>query len=220
MTIFTLKIIALISMIIDHFAFLNLFSNFYLLFRCIGRIAFPLYIFIITESLFYTSNRKRFLKNLLIFAFISQLPFALYFNSGILHLNVMFTLFIGSVLVCLFDKYIKSLKQKDLYILSLLMVIALFIDSDYGFIGSYSILFIYIAKRYAKNKKLASVLSIIMLSMCLYGINSIYFIFACIAAILIYFYNGQLGQYKLKKFFYWAYPVHLSLFFIIKTFIL
>lgn len=220
MTIFTLKIIALITMFIDHFAFLNTFDNFYLLFRCIGRISFPLFIFIITESLFYTKDRKRFLKHLLLFAFISQIPFSLYFGSSIFQLNVMFTLFLGSLMVCLFDKYRKSLKQKDMYILAIVMVLSLFINSDYGFVGSYSILFIYLAKKYTNNKKLTGCLSIVMLCMCLYGINSIYFIFACISAVLVYFYNGLLGKYKLKEFFYWAYPVHLTIFYLLKTFIL
>lgn len=219
MTIFSLKIIALITMIIDHFAFLNIFDNFYLLFRCIGRISFPLYIFIITESLFYTKDRKKFLKHLLLFAFISQIPFSIYFGTPILDLNVLFTLFLGSLMVVLAEKCIESPKQKNIYLLSFIMIISLFINSDYGFVGSYSILFIYLAKRYTKNKNLTSSLSLILLSMCLYGINSIYFIFACIPAVLVYFYNGLLGR-KLKKFFYWSYPVHLAIFFLIKTFIL
>lgn len=217
MTIFTLKIIALTTMVIDHFAFLHIgtLDNFYEIFRHIGRISFPLYVFIITESLFYTRDRKQFLKNLLLFAFISQVPFSLYFGSTLLDLNVLFTLFMGSVLVCLYDNFTNSLKQKDMYIMILVMVLCLFINSDYGFKGCYFVLTLYAVKKLTKHNSIASTFTMLFMVFFIYGTTS-YFIFGCIPAILVYFYNGLEG-YKFKKFFHWSYPIHIAILLVIKV---
>ena len=80
MTSFTLKIIALITMFIDHsgYVFMGSFSfcNF------IGRIAFPIFAFQITEGYLHTKNLRKYFLRLFLFALISQIPFAL-FNQKI-----------------------------------------------------------------------------------------------------------------------------------------
>ena len=76
MTSFVLKIIALISMFCDHFgdAFVKHFS----FLNLIGRIAFPIFAFQISEGFSHTHNLKNYFIRLGAFALISQIPFSLF----------------------------------------------------------------------------------------------------------------------------------------------
>lgn len=114
MTSFTLKIIALISMFCDHFgdAFVKHFS----FLNLIGRIAFPIFAFQISEGFLHTKNIKKYFFRLGIFALISQIPFSLFstkfLNASPFSLNVFFTLFIGLLGIYLFDYITKMYKSK------------------------------------------------------------------------------------------------------------
>ena len=101
----SLKIIACISMFIDHFSKIFLGAILTKLFwmsengeipfeqyqsisdfvrlrlYAIGTIAFPIFCFLLVEGFVYTKNRKRYIGSMLIFAFISELPFDLGFFS-------------------------------------------------------------------------------------------------------------------------------------------
>ena len=87
MSVFVLKLLALCAMIVDHTAFF-LRSNMliaydpYNLMRSIGRIAFPIYCFLLVNGFDKTSNRRRYLSRLLLFAALSQIPFTLLFAYG------------------------------------------------------------------------------------------------------------------------------------------
>lgn len=89
MTHFQIKLIALITMFIDHFAMVfgyygvGLFSSktTYLL-RSIGRIAFPIFAFNISNGLEKTKSREKYLERLVLFAFISEIPFVLMHYGG------------------------------------------------------------------------------------------------------------------------------------------
>ena len=77
MTSFVLKIIAMITMIIDHSGdvFNPLLHEKSLIFNAVGRIAFPLFAFMVVEGYTHTSNIKKYLLRLFIFALISEIPF-------------------------------------------------------------------------------------------------------------------------------------------------
>lgn len=85
MSVFVLKIIALVSMIIDHVGyFMGIHSlvdwDIYSLMRSVGRIAFPVYCFLLVNGFEKTSNRQRYLARLMLFAVLSQVPFTLAFS--------------------------------------------------------------------------------------------------------------------------------------------
>ena len=134
MTAFGLKIIALISMLIDHLGYfftggkLSAFNYF-------GRLAFPIFAFQISEGYTHTHNLKKYFSRLFIFALISQIPFWLYTNSlGFgFSLNIFFTLFLGLFCMYLYDK--TPYKWLGLIAVGFICYLGELIHVDYGYWG-------------------------------------------------------------------------------------
>ena len=81
MSSFTLKILAIIFMTIDHIGFTLFPSN--LLLRYIGRLAFPIFAFQMGNGFYHTKNKEKYIFRMLIFTVISQIPFWLHLTSAI-----------------------------------------------------------------------------------------------------------------------------------------
>lgn len=132
MSSFVLKIIAVITMFIDHLGY-TIFGKFSYL-NYIGRISFPIFAFQISEGYIHTKILKIFLR-LFLFAVISQIPFMLFHSiiSDTFYLNIFFTLLLGLLSIYIYDKC----KYKFIGILSgiLLALIAQFSNCDYGAYG-------------------------------------------------------------------------------------
>ena len=122
MNTFILKLIALVSMIIDHYG--AIFHEDIMAYRMIGRIAFPIYSFLLVEGYFHTSDFKRYAKRLFIFALVSEVffDFAFYGKIYLGHQNIFFTLFLGLMTMHFMDNKDGRYKLKK-----------------YGFIPSYYI---------------------------------------------------------------------------------
>ena len=90
-----LKMIAMLSMTIDHMAYYYGIENPYLyeLMRTIGRIAFPTFAFLLAEGFVHTKNRQKYMLSLFIFALLSEIPWFLLNHDG--SHNVLFTLLAG-----------------------------------------------------------------------------------------------------------------------------
>lgn len=101
MTSFILRIIAIIAMLLDHTAavLVRPGCDEYILMRSIGRIAFPIFCFLIAEGFEHTRSVGKYLGRLALFAVLAEIPFDLVFHSSILELrrgqNVFVTLFLG-----------------------------------------------------------------------------------------------------------------------------
>ena len=216
MTSFVLKLIACITMLIDHITYLwvPVRSNFYLVGRGIGRLAFPIYCFLLVEGFYHTSNRKKYLLRMLFFALLSEIPFDFVFNGFpaterlMDSQNVMVTLFLGLLLLNIYE----SLKEQYLtqpMIFNTLGVIAIvaftsfaiFVSSDYRHVGILFILVFYLFR----GKKLWIALG---LAAVIIMFSNWIEIFALLALVPIFFYNGQEGK-KIKYVFYAFYPGHL-----------
>jgi len=115
-----LKLIAIISMLIDHtahmlaptlpllskpiFSILGESITIYYIMRKVGRLAFPIFCFLISEGFYHTRNRIKYSLNLFIFALISELPYNLLRTCGksVFHINgqnVFFTLLLGTIVL-------------------------------------------------------------------------------------------------------------------------
>ena len=209
---FVLKIIAIITMVIDHTGYIifNRFSYF----NYIGRIAFPIFAFQISEGYIHTKNLKKYFLRLFIFAIISQIPFML-FNSLIteeFNLNIFFTLLLGFASIHIYDKS----KYKILGILFAILIglVAQFSNCDYGF---YGIAIIFIFYLFKNNIVIASFsfISITAIKYLVYIFKYgffaefLYLMFATMSSIIfISLYNGKKGK-DTKYFLYLFYPIHL-----------
>lgn len=227
MTVFVLKIIAMISMVLDHIKYAipstNCFATIIL-----GRIAFPIFAFLISEGFVHTHSRPKYMLRMLVFAIVSQIPFYL-FAHNIAHskanFNVMFTFetaLIGLYLIDFLKKYNGFPQILDYSIMIIGLVIILlftyFIHPDYSWYGVLTVWIFYVFK---KSKILTS-LSYVLLNYIYYfslGYGQEYkMLFATIIPLLlILFYNGKQGK-KLKYFFYVFYPLHFIILYAINYF--
>ena len=95
MTSFILKIIAMATMVVDHFG--DVYFKQISWMNLIGRIAFPIFAFQVSEGYLHTKNLKKYFLRLFLFALVSQLPFMLFYSLYIntpdkITLNIFFTL--------------------------------------------------------------------------------------------------------------------------------
>lgn len=234
----TLKIIAIVSMLIDHIgaiilermlilkgmpeavdsrlfnAFIEANASLYytdIVFRMIGRIALPIFCFLLVEGFLYTHNLKKYLTRLFIFALISEIPFNLaffgrFFEWG--YQNIFFTLFLG-ILAIAGLRMAEEKKQWSMIgrvLFGFLSVgigigAAMLLKTDYNMFGVITIIIIYLFRR----RKILGV-----------GIGCAILMepTAFISLIPIYLYNGTRGI-NLKWIFYLFYPVHILLLYLI-----
>ena len=215
MNVLVLKIIAFLTMIIDHYG--AIFQGDILAFRIIGRIAFPIYCFLLVEGYFHTSNVKNYAKRLLIFALISEVPFdlAFYDKIGFVHQNIFFTLFIGLVAIYLIDNKDKKYNFDKSAVIIIACLSAIVLSVDYNVIGIIYILMLYFTRSYDKLKRF----KIVGFAMVVVNLSSSWLQqFSLLSLIPMYFYNGDLGPKNkiMQVLFYAAYPLHLLIFYLIK----
>ncbi len=208
-----LKIIALISMTLDHVG-VELLPQFEIL-RIIGRIAFPIFAFMISEGCRYTKNRKKYLLLMSSLAVIFQIVYFVATRSLYQCVLVTFSFAIG--LIYIFDYTCKrksffSVSILIFYLCALLFVcrilplflIDFYFSIDYGFFGILLPLCIYIGKTH-KQKLVMLTVGLIILAIDLGDFQPYSLITVCFLAL----YNGKRGKRNMKYLFYFYYPLHL-----------
>lgn len=199
-----LKIIACITMVIDHVGFL--FFPDQEIWRIIGRLSFPLFAFLIAEGYHHTKDVRMYVKRLFLFALISQPPYMLLLHAGgmeIFELNVFFTLLTGLLAL------IGLSKLRFLY--SFLLIIATcFVAQFFHFsYGAFGMITIFASYLFLNNRKIG----IITLSLIPF-VNNLFSNLQWTAIFSLPFialYNGKKGFSFPRYFFYWLYPVHIVL---------
>lgn len=217
MSSFILKLVAILTMFCDHLGY-AIYGKFSFL-NYIGRLAFPIFAFQISEGYRHTKSKKNYLMRLFLFALISQVPFSLFcsiFQQSFV-LNIFFTLFIGLVAIIGYEQ----IKNKALGIIFgiCLSFTADLIHADYG---SWGVLFIFMF-HVLKEKKWLMNLSFLILvlakylpSFLLYNFYPPYLLLAlCMLLSLIFIncYNGKKGI-NTKYLLYTFYPLHLILLYV------
>lgn len=211
LTVFELKLIAIITMTIDHIGAVLLPQYGFL--RTIGRIAFPIYCFLLVEGYYHTKDVRKYFFRLFIFALISEPFFDITFNKRIIytsHQNVFFTLLIGLVTIMVCDFIYMFYNKNHKILMYILMFVAMIsggmcadiLSTDYSKAGIYMIVAFYVFR----EKNFAQIVSQSYINAILIGKTQMYAIFALP---LIFAYNGKIGKYKWKWFFYAYYPLHL-----------
>ena len=214
MTSFQLKLIAIMAMLLDHMGYLffqnvtiELFGQEYEIFRVIGRIAFPIFAFLIVQGAVYTSNWKNYAIRLGAFAIISEIPFDLAFQGKLLDVsyqNVFFTLLLGLVGIRqIMEWEAKGKKGIGIVIFIALSVLAELLRCDYGIFG---MLFMLICYMGYKQKTMLAVWTVVYNAFA-GGTQG----FAGVAGLFIWLYNGKQGLKNkwIQYGFYAFYPVHL-----------
>ena len=230
-----IKVIAIASMFIDHVGAVfhaSLPSDLYMILRMIGRMAFPLFAFLLIEGFFHTRDVKKYLLRLAIFAVISEIPFDFaffHYVDGWMywgHQNVFVTLTLGLGAVTLLELVRKKFTSMDFLphlaqmLLQVLIVfltgtVADMLGGDYGHMGIYLIFVFY----YFRDNKIAASLGVLLWLM-VYDIYSqtIMQTYGMVALIPILFYDGRKGNVPLPKwFFYGFYPAHILLLALVRS---
>lgn len=218
MSIFVIKIIAYISMFVDHIKYaIPETQNFVTLY--LGRLAFPLFAFLLTEGYVHTKNLKKYYIRLIVFALISQLPYMLFRSmiGDFWKLNILFTLLLGLMAINLYDKF--EFKFVGIAGFFIFASIGYLLPIDYGWYGVLLIILFYLFK---ENKVLLTINFwllnyIYMMSNFNWDINLvetthyITLIFMNIPIIFVLLYNEKLGRKFNFLLYYLIYPIHMIL---------
>lgn len=179
--------------------------------RCIGRIAFPVFCFLLVEGFIHTRDVRRYMGRLALFAFLSEIPFDLAFYGvpfQFRYQNVFFTLLGGVALMYFWEKY-RAWYIRGVFVLFFVWIAGAIL-SDYGGSGILLILIYYMFREHRKTKLILGA-----------GWNVLFFQgiqwFGAGASLPIACYNGKKGP-GMKYFFYVFYPAHLLLLYAIKKY--
>ena len=210
MTIFVLKCIAVLTMVIDHVG--AIYFPDIDAFRAIGRLAFPIFAWLIGMGAVHSKDPLAYARRLLLFACISEIPFFLAFYDGtvaphdMLH-NIFFTLFFGLISILV-------LRSKTLggtrYVIALIpAALAMALRTDYGAYGVLLIVLFYLTQS-IRPLPIRLLWQLIGMSTLLFWhIQAFDYQWLALATLpLLALYNGHQGP-RYTRFFYWFYPVHL-----------
>lgn len=218
-----LRCLAIFLMLLDHLWAKLIPDNFWMTY--LGRLAFPIFAFQISEGFFHTADRKRYAKRLLLFALLSEVPFDLMYGSTVFypfHQNVMFTLLLGLLAVSAIDRARQTRTagaalRAALVLLGTLLLAAVGMV-DYGWRGVLTVVAFY-ALRGFPCAWLAQIAAMVLLN--IVGFRGLLLPvlgweipaqgFAVFALLPIWLYNGRRGRENraLQYGFYAFYPVHM-----------
>lgn len=207
----TLKLIAVLAMLCDHFAAVLLGRGAslgwitaenptaldlpYQILRSIGRMAFPIFAYFIVEGFLHTRDRKKYFGKLLLFAILSEMPFdfAIFGEVHWQYQNVFFTL---ALAVLMLELLVRLPKIYNLPVLAVCCVISWHLKFDYMIAGPVLIAMLYLLR----DRRLAALAA--------GALTFIWEPWSIVGFLLLLVYNGHRGK-GLKYFFYLFYPIHL-----------
>lgn len=226
-TSFALKIIAAVTMLIDHTGYI-LFPSLSIL-RIIGRLSFPIYAFCIAEGFRYTKDKKKYFLRVFLLGLLCQIVFFIVQKD--IYLGILIVYSFSMILMFLIDIMKDQIKKNSekgkkqysaiavlLLILSLTLGLFFFcraVSVDYGFFGIMLPVFVYVFDD-LRLRKIS--FSVGLLLLCVYEWVFARYplqMWAMMTIPLIIMYNGQRGPRGWKYFFYVFYPVHFAVLYLI-----
>ena len=217
-----LKIIAMVAMLIDHVgAYLCPGIEWM---RIVGRLAYPIFAFMIAEGCAHTRSRVRYLLQMVGLAAICQVVY--YFAQGSLYQCILVTFSLSILLIYAIDIF-----RKNKGFVSAVLAVAVFLgvlyacyvlpyripgfDIDYGILGILLPVVIYLVPD-QQGKIFAAAAMLVPLA----GRWGSVQWYALLALPLLMLYNGNRGKAKLKYLFYFFYPAHLVAIYLIGKYLL
>ena len=223
-----LKIIALASMTVDHIGVV-LFPQVTLL-RVIGRLAFPIFAYMLAEGCFYTHSKRRYLAGLVVVGVLCQVVY--FIAMGSLEQSIMTTLALGALTVYA----LQECAGRRTWLGVLLLVLALALDVfacvllpqllpatdyrvDYGLAGVLLPALVYLprialphadARTLRRAMLLACGIGLVLVALTTRGAIAWVQWFGLAALALLACYDGRRGTWGMKYLFYVYYPLHLA----------
>lgn len=228
-----LKCLAMLLMLLDHLWATIIPGSQWM--TIVGRMAFPVFAFLLVEGYMHTSDLKKYKKRLLLFGLLSEIPFNLIMTASVIfpfHQNVMFTLLLGLMSIDALEQMKQNRNGKVIIVALLKIMLYLLIGTvgfvDYGMTGILTILAFYLFRNF-KFAWIGQFISLLFLFVIFFKGQSIvipffgaeYFFpiqgFGILALIPIWLYNGELGKKNkvIQYGFYLFYPVHMLLLYVI-----
>ena len=191
-----LKYIAVLCMLLDHINKI-LFNNEYYILTLIGRLAYPLFIYLsVYAYVYFTSSKFLYMGRILTFAFIAQ-PFHMYgFGLGLAPLNILFSIFFGLCSLYLFEQ------KKYIY---MIFPILFSLYADYSFL---SIILFFATYLYIKNPSNIYFILLFIVSLASLNLFEYMYFIPLFFLLLIFFQNISFKISMNKYFFYLFYPLH------------
>lgn len=204
-----LKFLAMITMTIDHIGAVLLPQ--YRFLRIIGRLAMPIYAFMISEGCHYTHDRKAYFLRLLGLALVCQIPYAIVDRS--LYQCILVTFSLSAGLIFSVEKMRRKMTPLSWITAALLFAVAYFLceilphflpgfSVDYGIWGVLLPVIVYFGGRSFWSFALGTLL----LCLSLGGLQW----WSMLSLPFLALYNGQRGKARLGWVFYLYYPIHLA----------
>ena len=212
-----LKLIACVTMLVDHIGAVFLPG---IGLRIIGRLAFPIYCFLLAEGIIHTRNPKKYGLRLLGGAVLAEIPFDLLFYGELTlaHQSVMVTLLLGFLMAMWAQK-----RGRIWLPLAVCFFAAELLQTDYGGTGVALVALFAFSRKHTNPLLVQTVgMAVLMLLMgsveVTIGIVDVPIqMFALLALIPIYFYSGEKNCHHVwvQRLFYLFYPVHLAVLYLI-----
>lgn len=244
-----IKVIAIIFMVIEHsstiLAKLFNYTDLNYILHYGGRIVFPIFVFLMIEGFFKTSNQIKYIKRVFMFAMImsmgslvlifivstvTNIESNLLFSSPIwifrllapIGKNIFWSLGVGLMIVFNIEKLRKTKginRILQVIIILMLCTISLFTEASYFVVPLFLLFYFFY------NQKLKIIISYILLSLLIlikalmnfeYFWSFGYQWMMIFALPIFFYYNGERGSRKFKYTFYCIYPIHLWIIFIVE----
>ncbi|MBE6655448.1 MAG: hypothetical protein E7609_01085 [Ruminococcaceae bacterium] len=219
----SLKIIAMLAMLIDHIG-VYLFPR-VLALRAVGRLAFPIFAYMIAEGCAHTKSRRRYLLTIAGLGILCQVVATVVTRT--LYQNILLTFSFSIAIVYCADAWKRAQRHRTrlfaslaLFHIAFVVILLPWLLENYGFAFDYGALgvFLPIGLYYLPKKGHR----LIFLTVTLIAFTVLWGgwirLFSFLAVPLLALYNGKRGKAKLKYLFYIFYPTHLVLLYLIAEF--